>query len=113
MSDTGNSGADGRKPEKGGLSAKDKADLYVALGKSAQERLNVHHSVEWKINFGLWTLFVAGAVLLARYDSEWELAAPACILLSVITVALIDVYWRWWLPHSHQYREECTRTRWW
>ena len=113
MSDTGKNDAAGGKPDDEGLSPKDKADLYVALGKSAQERFNVHQSVEWKIHFGLWTLFVAGAVFLTRYDSGWELTPPACIFLNVVTVVLLVVYWRLWLPHSHQYREECTRSRWW
>ena len=113
MSDTGGSDAAGGRPADKRLSPKDRADVYVALAKSGQERFNVHHAVEWKIHFGLWTLFVAGAVLLIRYDSEWELTAPACIFLNILTVALLVVYCCWWLPHSHDYREECTRTRWW
>ena len=96
-----------------GPSAKDKADLYVALGKSAQERFNVHHGVEWKIHFGLWTLFVAGAVLLARQDFGWKPTTLDCVFLNILAVGLLILYWYWWLPHSHEYREECTRTRWW
>ena len=92
-------------------SRKDKAGVYLALGKSAQERFNVHHSVEWKVHFGLWTLFVGGAYLLTT--QQWKPTAPECLLLNVLAVALLVVYWYWWLPHSHQYREECTRTRWW
>ena len=113
MNDTREKGDDAGQQGSNEPSAKDKADLYVALGKSAQERFNVHHGVEWKIHFGLWTLFVAGAVLLTRYDSEWALTAPACIFLNVFAVVLLVVYCCWWLPHSHNYREECTRTRWW
>ena len=94
-------------------SAKDKADLYVALGKSAQERFNVHHGVEWKIHFGLWTLFVAGAVFLTTQDTALRPSALECIFLSVLAGGLVAVYWLWWLPHSHKYREECTRSRWW
>lgn len=93
-------------------SAKDKADLYIALGRSAQERFNLHHGVEWKVHFGLWTLFVAGAVFLTQ-DTALRPSALECIFLSVLAGVLVAVYWLWWLPHSHKYREECTRSRWW
>ena len=96
-----------------GLSPKDKADLYVALGQSAQQRFNTHHGVEWKIHFGLWTFLVVGAVLLTRDFPDWKPTPLECVFLNLLTVVLLVVYWCCWLPHSHEYREECTRSRWW
>lgn len=94
------------------LSAKEKAALFVELGKSAQERFNIHHGVEWKISFGLWAFFLGGVVYLTTTDAP-TLCGLELIALSAVAAVLLGVYWLWWLPHSHQYREECTRTRWW
>ena len=93
------------------LSPKDKADLYLSLAESAQRRFETHHNVEWRILFGLWTFFAAGAALVATND--WNPTCWLCIVLTALVVVLVGVFWFWWLPHSHQYREECTRSRWW
>ena len=89
---------------------KDKADVYLSLADSAQRRFDTHHSVEWKIHFGLWTFFVVGTAFVATHEGT-----PTWIVcvLSVLVVGLVGLYWLWWLPHSHYYREECTRSRWW
>jgi len=97
--------------ESEGLSAKDEADLYLALAESAQQRFESHHKVEWRILFGLWTFFVAGAAVVTT--SDWTATCPVCIALTLIVVVLVGVHWFLWLPDSHKYREECTRSRWW
>jgi hypothetical protein len=105
MSDAKTEGDVAAKSDAEALSTKAKADLYVALGQSAQQRFNVHHSVEWKIHFGLWTFFVAGAALVTTQG--WTPSWVACLLLSLLALVLAGVHVLWWLPHSHKYREEC------
>lgn len=93
-------------------SSKDKADIFIQLSKSAQERFNVHHSVEWKVHFGLWTLYVIGAAALTKLDKDWN-SLTLFIISTALAAAIFAVYSLWWLPHSHKYREECTRKCWW
>jgi hypothetical protein len=94
------------------MSRKERAGVFVELSKAAQDRFNVHHGVEWKIHFGVWTFYVGGAMAFVRLDQDWNSFA---LLISSTAVAILvfAVYALSWLPHSHQYREECTRTRWW
>lgn len=93
------------------MSRSKKAHLYLALAEGARRRFENHHNVEWRINFGLWTFFVAGAALVAT--SSWLPTVGACIVGTLASFIVLYVYAFRWLPHSHNYREECTRSRYW
>jgi Ca2+/Na+ antiporter len=93
------------------MSAKEQADVYIALAEGARRRFEQHNSVEWRINFGLWTFFVAGAALAAT--STWVPSLLACVVCTLLSFCVVYVYWFLWLPHSQAYREECTRIGYW
>ncbi|SRR6266851_7077356 len=73
-----------------------RAQAFIALYKQQMTRFNQTQQVEWKGNFGMWTL-LAGAIYLAKEKSLSLSFCAAAIPLFVVTLLHF-----WWLYKIHQ-----------
>lgn len=74
------------------MNDKERAEIYLSLYRQQMERYCKTQDVEWKANFGVWTL-LAGAIYLAAKDT---VAISGC-LTAVILIGLVSVHCAWLL----------------
>jgi hypothetical protein len=73
---------------------------FIELYKQQMERFRQTQEIEWKANFGLWTL-LAGAIYLAK---EKIIAIPTCLItISLLFVFFVHVGWLQRIHGSQQF----------
>lgn len=88
------------------------ANIYLALAEGARRDFQTVYAIEWKVNLGLWTFFVAGVASLITYD-KGPLPCWVSVIVTVACLILLLIYAAWWLPHLQNTREQWTRAAWW
>lgn len=63
------------------MDPKDTVQLYINLCKNQMDRFTQTQVVEWKGNFGVWTLLAAAAYLVAKEHVHVPLCLAAVLLL--------------------------------
>ena len=76
-----------------------RAQLFVDLYKQQMEHYHHTQTIEWKANFGVWTL-LAGAIYLAK---ERFVSIPPCYALIILGIApAIHGFWLYKVLASEQ-----------
>jgi hypothetical protein len=82
----------------GFMDDKDKVQAYISLYMQQMERYNKTQDIEWKANFGIWTL-LAGSIYLAA--KERVIVSPC--LTAIVLAVLVSVHFGWLLAiHSSE-----------
>ena len=87
-----------------------KADLYLKLADRASSRFESRRSMEWKTNFGLWTLFAGASALVI--SSSWKPSTPMVFLLTIVSLCAWGAYSFYWLQYLAESFEREGKTAW-
>ena len=93
------------------MSQNDRVEAYIELYRQQMDHYHKTQQVEWKGNFGVWTL-LAAAIYLA---SEKPIAANHCIVAAIIVpfiVVVVAVSVHGWCLYKIHCSEECDKKYW-
>ena len=94
-------------------SEKAKADLYYKLAERATARFCFRRNTDWKIDFALWTMFGAGAVVVLS-TGAWRPQWYDAVIGTILAIAIVLLYGFCWLPfRAAAFRREQLVAYWW
>lgn len=83
---------------------KTQADFYMKLADRAWDRLKSKRNFEWRVAFGIWSAFAAGAGFVLT--SAITVSAVALVIGGLLAVATVGFFWRFWLPYMNKTIDE-------
>lgn len=83
------------------LSAKERADVLLALSKSAIDRFDRLSDVSWKLRVSVWTALGTSSAFMLSADN-WKPGWTECIVGSLLTLAIVVVIVFFWSPFTYK-----------
>ncbi len=87
---------------------RERIEHYLRLADRASERFESRRTLEWRLAFGVWLLFAAGAVAVLNID--WSPNRPIAALGTLMSVGIVVVYTGTWLPYLNRSHQREART---
>ena len=90
-------------PGQGAMTDKEKADVMVALAKSAYQQYDNRTNTLYKMRIAVWTAFGVATWLILTTD-KWKPGWIECVLGSLITIGIVlivvFIWGRWTYPQT-------------
>jgi hypothetical protein len=79
---------------------KTQAEFYMKLGDRAWDRLKSKRNFEWRVAFGIWSAFAAGAGFVLT--STIAVGLLSLVIGSLLATGMVWFFWWFWLPYMNQ-----------